>query len=92
MEKGRDSTIEDTLKSFKRVGQIKPHRGHRLFKYTVATGKLSPVPLLHPDQGKSNKKAVIAEQGHIYISALNIKNAIKKIAQYHGIVVDLKNI
>lgn len=78
------------LSNLKRVGQIRPQKGHTLFKYHVPTGKLTKVKLLEQDtENKTKSKAVIAEQGCIYVSSLNVKNAIKKIAQYHGIVVDL---
>jgi|TARA_R110000782_G_scaffold35642_2_gene85119 hypothetical protein len=72
---------EPTTQGVKMVGQIRPQRGHTLFKYTVATGKLAPMSKLDPSVTAGPRRVVMAEKGCLYVSALNIKNAIKKITQ-----------
>jgi hypothetical protein len=75
----------------KLVGRIKPQRGHTLFKYETLTGRL--IPMKNGTTGaNTTRRVVIAEKDCIYVTALNLKNAIKKLAQYHGIMVNLKEI
>ena len=83
----------------KLVGRMRPHRGHTLFKYNKITGELVPATFEQQDadftkaqQGKAldKRKVVIAEEGCIYVSALNIKNAIKRLAKYHGVNVKIQ--
>lgn len=76
--------VKQEQKSMKLVGRIRPHKGHSLFKYTNATGRLVKMEEFN-DKSSGKKKVVIAEEGNLYVSALNIENAIKKLARYHGI-------
>lgn len=68
-------------RELKRVGQLRPHKGHTLFKYTVATGRLVKVDQENIKKVSTGKSIVMAEEGCIYITALNLKNAIKKIVE-----------
>jgi len=71
----------------KKVGQVRPFRGHKLFKVNKVTLEILEVEYVAPDtisfaeaaKGKKVKKKVIAEEGFAYFSALNKKNVIKKI-------------
>ena len=86
-----DSVQEPTdtpKKELKKVGQIRPHRGHTLFKYTVATGKLIPMNINTDLHEKNPRRIVLAEEGCLYVSALNFKNAVKKIAIQFGVTIN----
>lgn len=91
LEQKEEKVVTPTMKL---VGRIRPQRGHSLFKYTTATGKFIKVEALDSttDTDKPKRINVLAEKGNVYVSALNFKNAVKKIAQLHGIQVDLKNL
>jgi hypothetical protein len=85
-----DSVQEPTetpKKELKMVGQIRPQRGHTLFKYTVATGRLVPMVNQNKTFEKQHRRVVLAEEGCLYVSALNYKNAIKKIVAQFGLTV-----
>lgn len=83
----------------KMVGQIRPDKGHSLFKYNKISGKLtkeeipkSQARVVINAGGKSMIKKetkVQAEEGCIYLTALNLANAVKKLAKYHGLDVQL---
>lgn len=71
-------------KELKKVGQLRPHRGHTLFKYTVATGRLIPMVNQNKTLEKQHRRVVLAEEGCLYVSALNLKNAVKQITRQFG--------
>lgn len=83
----------------KHVGTMKPHRGHTLFKYNTNTGELTRAEFVEQEadysrviEGKNptKNKVVRAEEGCIYVSALNLKNAVKRLGKYHGVNVEIK--
>jgi hypothetical protein len=64
-------------------GSFKPKPGHKLFKYNHLTKEIDEAKyeLLPADfkNPKKVKKKVVMEEGCSYISALNKKNALKKL-------------
>jgi hypothetical protein len=75
-----------------RVGQLKPQKGHTVFQYNTKTGAITKAVFeedLPYAFGKQNKR-IIVEDGCIYVSALNLKNAAKKVAKYHGVNLKIK--
>lgn len=79
----------------KLVGNLKPHRGHTIYKYNVTSGELTkavfeeqPADFVKAKKGSPQRKKIIVEKGCVYLSALNVKNAMRKVARYYG--VDLK--
>lgn len=83
----------------KLVGRLKPQRGHTVYKYNTKTGELIPATFEQQDadfvkaqQGKSldRRKKLIVEEGCIYVSALNIKNAVRRLGKYHGVNVEIQ--
>ena len=52
-------------------------KGHTLYKFEVATGKLSEAEIKEAADG--GRRTVVIEKGCTYFSALNKKNAIKKV-------------
>lgn len=84
-------------KKIKKVGTMKPHRGHTVYQYNTETGELTKAIFEEQNakfntplnrQGKT--KVIMAQEGCIYVSALNIKNAIKRLGKYHGINVEIQ--
>lgn len=68
------------------VGQITPHRGHKVFSINTATGfvkeaeyekTLETVYVIGRKNQYVNNKRIMIEKYCVYISALNKKNAVK---------------
>lgn len=85
---------QEQEKKLRRVGQLKPHRGHTIFKYNKKTNKLEKAKFEEDDERfptelnqKGKRKIIMAEEDCIYVSALNVKNAVKRLAKYHGIQI-----
>ena len=83
-------------KQEKYLGSMKPHKGHKTFKYDTKTGELTEAKFEEDIASfvKKDKKdlsprrrRIIAEKECIYVSALNIKNAVKRLAKYHNVKV-----
>ena len=78
---------KEQIKGTKFLTAIKPHRGHTLFEVSVKTGFIRKAQFEQTDQffnaeqkGKNiSRTKVICNEGCIYVSALNEKNAIKKL-------------
>lgn len=82
-EKGQP--IEEN--AYKKIGELRPHKGHMVFEFDEKTHKIIKAKFEETDDsvvGKQNKRINI-RKGCLYVSALNIKNAVRKIALYHGI-------
>lgn len=77
----------------KRVGQLKPHKGHTIFKYNTVTGELTKAVFDEVEyditKGKQQKRITV-EEDCMYVSALNIKNAVKRLGKYYGINVEIR--
>lgn len=91
-----DISIEKKVeqeKQHKKVGQLKPHKGHTVFQYNTETGAITKAVfeelVLFNSLTKVNKR-INVEKDCLYVSALNLKNAAKKIAKYHGINLKIK--
>jgi hypothetical protein len=71
--------VREAKKELKKIGTIKPHRGHSLFKmnsegvFKVEENEFEYYYVI----GKKKKKLIV-EDNTLYVSALNKKNAIKK--------------
>ena len=84
-----DPKEKEQEKKLKLLTTIKPHRGHTLFKVNTETREISEAEFEETDVeyhsviNKQNvsKRKVIVEEGHIYVSALNKKNVLKKISK-----------
>lgn len=72
------------------VGQLKPHKGHKVFKFNTKTGELVPAKVEKQEGELTNRKKIIVEDECIYVAALNLKNAVKRLAKYHGINLKIK--
>jgi hypothetical protein len=90
--KNLDTTSEivakkEQKKEDKKVTTIKPHRGHTLFEWHIAENKLVKATFEKTDVdylaviNKHNvaRRKVIMKSGCIYVSALNEKNAMRKL-------------
>ena len=60
---------------FKKVGSLTPHAGHTLFEINHNTQQVVVAEFIPSESGK---KKVLVKEGCEYVSALNMKNAIKK--------------
>lgn len=76
---------QNQQKETKLLGSRKIIRGHTLYKLNLETLEVSPAEYVKKTeicwQDAKNgviKKQVIKEKNHVYLSALNIKNAIRK--------------
>ena len=73
-------------KQVKFLGSHTPKRGHTLFEVEIATGKIN-IAILEGEVVLDNNgqptlsKRLLAKEGHAYVSALNKKNALKKLFQ-----------
>lgn len=87
---------EEHEQKLKRVGQLKPHKGHKIYKYNTITGELSPAVfeeviadfskvLNKETKIKASNRRIIVEEGCVYVSALNFKNAMRKISKHYGV-------
>lgn len=61
----------------KHVGTLRKIKGLSIFSYNTETGELKQVAVTHGPSGAS----IICEKNCIYIQALNINNALKKLAK-----------
>lgn len=81
-------TVNDEKPSeLKHVGTLKPKKGHRVFEVNISTLEINEAAyeektdfVLSNDKMKNSKrKKLIMNKDCVYVSALNAKNAIKKI-------------
>jgi hypothetical protein len=70
------------------VGIMKPYKGHTIYKYNTQTNAL--VKADFNKEFSNGDKSLIAEEHCIYLSSLNIKNAVKKAVKYQSITSNLK--
>lgn len=69
------------------VKRFRPHPGHIMFELNKETGEIAPavfesLPISYEKAIKndlSNNKKIVMNPNCIYVSALNIKNALKKL-------------
>ena len=76
----RNVQVEHTL-----VGLIKPKKNHRVFEYNIEKEYITEAiyseenVIYSLDGNHIKKRKIVKNKGCIYISALNKKNALKKI-------------
>ena len=70
----------------KKIGMLTPHKGHTVYEFNYVTKELSPAlfekqdAILNPETMEvTGKRTILTNPKSIYFSALNIKNAEKKI-------------
>jgi|GEM_PF-4575237 len=76
-------------KKITHVGYLKPHKGHKIWEFNTKTGdiriaEMEDVPHNPFNKAKSGlpegpKKKLMTKENCVYVSALNIENAVKKI-------------
>ena len=74
-------------KQLKFIGQQRPHSGHKCFEINLSTGEINlaefkeeAISFEDARNGIiSGKRKVIVKEGCVYVTALNKKNAIKKL-------------
>lgn len=88
MAKVNEETAETVAKKLSKVSNVKPYRGHTLFKVDKTTLEIIPATIEDSDVTSKDKagmtvrhKRVVVEEGYAYFSALNKKNVIKKLKQ-----------
>jgi hypothetical protein len=84
----KQEIVAQQEKQFEQVyqGSLKPHQGHTLFEINTKTGEIAKAQFETTDiqwedavYGKiSKKRKCIVKPDYVYISALNVKNALKK--------------
>jgi hypothetical protein len=79
-------TKKEVEKKLQKLATIKPQRGHKLFEVNSETKEITEAEFeildIKYEDARDNKqvrKKVICKPGHIYVSALNKKNVIKKL-------------
>ena len=70
----------------KPVGRFKVHKGHQVFKCNVGKRELSFMNF-DPEKGSN----ILVDRECVYFSALNIKNAKRKIKKVFNVEVEFKN-
>jgi hypothetical protein len=73
-------------KQLKLLGSHLPKRGHTLFEVEIATGEISVAKLegeivIGIDGQQTLTRKIVSKDGFAYVSALNKKNALKKLAK-----------
>lgn len=76
-------------KEIRLLGSIVPHDGHTLFELEMQTGKIARAEFMTGtmkyteafEKTKAKSKKVLVKQGHLYVSALNMRNAAKNFAK-----------
>jgi hypothetical protein len=76
-------------KKRKFIGRIKPNKGHKVFEFNTKTFELRVAEVEESDtislddslstKNGTSKKSIITKDDCVYFSALNRKNALKKI-------------
>ena len=84
------SAQKDQKKEIKFLGSLIPNKGHTVFELKMETGEIfvaefmaeSAVDFVAAKEGKLvRKRKVMTKPGHIYVAALNKKNAAKHFAR-----------
>lgn len=87
------------VKTEQQINSLSIHPGHTVFEFSVATGDITPAKIERIDvkvnvNGKANQvhKKIIQKPQHLYCSALNVPNAIKKFAKMYQRLVNAGHI
>lgn len=69
-----------------RIGTLRPHKGHKVFEFDIDSCKVTEASISHSEivvnknyNASSKKKSIDVKQNCFYLTALNKKNAIKKL-------------
>lgn len=88
LDKVEVSAEQQQEKKLTYLGSLLPHNGHRCFEYNTKTGEIKEAVYAKQDiqyptsTAKAGiKRRVIVNADCIYITALNQKNALKKVNQ-----------
>lgn len=81
---------KEQQKEQKKLGTIKPHRGHTLFEVNKTTGEITEAEFVKTDISfhdaangiKPKNHKVIVKENCLYVPALNKKNVIKKLKKH----------
>jgi hypothetical protein len=80
--------IRNIQSEYTLVGSIKPKKNHRVFEYNFETKEIKEAIYLEAnityslDGNHIKKRKIVKNKGCIYVSALNKKNALKRINKY----------
>lgn len=73
-------------KQNKLISNIRPRRGHTVFEYNIETNEINKAKVeriyVLAKEGSVNK--IQANKNCLYVSALNVKNAIKKLKKRYA--------
>lgn len=91
-EKHKDEVVQvrqaEQEKQSRHLGSIRPKKGHTLFEINLKTKEIVPATFEEKEyrlDGKnSNRRTVVVKDDCTYISALNEKNAIRKLLKSVG--------
>lgn len=83
--------VDEQKKELKHIAQLKPSPGHKCFELNIETGEIKEaefnvLPVAYP-AGKLRKmsigvqKKIVIKEKHLYTTALNVKNAIKRFTK-----------
>lgn len=78
--------MEEQQGKIKPVGRFKLHKGHQVYKCNLVQKELSIVTI-DPEKGGN----ILVDREAIYFSALNLKNARRKIRNKFKVEVEFKN-
>ena len=70
-----------------RVGRFRLHNNHLVFKCNTSTKELKEFTFVDASKGAN----IMVEKDCVYFSALNVKNAKRKIKKVFGIEVEFKS-
>lgn len=89
-EKQKEFLYGQSLVQYKNIDKIKVNEGHKVFKMAIDTLIITTanydIEIIQEGKRKYKKLNLKYEPGHIYIPALNIKNASKKAGKIIKIV------
>lgn len=83
-KKERQEVTQKKKVEYKKIGCMKHRNGHTLFSFNVKTGewKIADVQgkaIINFDKTVTKEKKILIEKDCIYIEALNLKNAKKRL-------------
>jgi len=89
-DKHKEFLYGQSLVQYKNISNIKISNGHDIFKMNIDTLLITQakyeIEIVDEDKSKYKKFKIEYEPGHIYIPALNIKNASKKAGRIIAVI------
>lgn len=72
-------------KQNKLISRIRPRRGHKIFEYNIESNEIQEAKIDSTFVvGKPSVKKIQVNKNCLYVSALNIKNAVKKLKKRYA--------